>query len=321
MEKIEVLFADSKEYDNKSILNKLNKPVNKDLLDKIEQGITIEDLESITLAGFPVLKYKTQITIHGLFPELNNSYIFGYKNIFQNKNKSIGIKYNAIDEDKRQRIAKRLKCLGFFYRRNSQGTEFNIMEMITPENFESVKSKLLTLKNKIDSNLFYGHSCLWVGQSFGVKYLCFDLYINAIYEQNIEPFLNKLGATIELLQAKEDQKRKEYEEYKQKYEAERLERDNKKRLSLESKAEQIKILEQYPKVEKTNDPGMYILRQYDYNDNLIFKVVYIYLIKGKQKPRWNYKEYITIQEALNHIPSENWSDSIYLGKLTGRKIK
>lgn len=140
MERLETLFTTESNFDHKSILNKLDKPIDRTILDKIEAGITLENIEELTKQGIPVLKYKTQITIHGLFPELEKNYIFGYKNLFQNKNKSIGVKYNAIDEEKRQRIAKRLNCIGFYYRGNSQGTEFEIMERITPENFEAVKN-------------------------------------------------------------------------------------------------------------------------------------------------------------------------------------
>jgi hypothetical protein len=321
METVETIFTETTEYDSKSILNKFDKKISQTILDQIEAGLTLEQLDNIAKSGIPILKYKTQITIHGLFPELGNSYISGYKNLFQNKNKSIGVKYNAIDEEKRQRIAKRLKTLGFYYRRNSQGTEFNIMERVTPDNFEETKKRLLILKSKIDTSLYCGHCSLWVGKSFGCVYLMFDLYINAIYEANIEPFLNKMGATIELLQAAEVEEAQREAEYKRKYEEERKEAEAKKELSRASKADQVAILEAYKREEKTNEPGMYILRSFDYDNNLIFKVVYIYLPKGKQKPRWNKAEYITVQEALNHECKEGWNDSIYNGRVTGYKIK
>ena len=244
-----------------------------------------------------------------------------YTNLFQNKNLSIGVKYNAIDEEKRQRIAKRLKCIGFYYRRNSQGTEFNIMEVVTPENFEAVKSRFLKLRSKIDKSLYFGYTSIWLGQSWGAKYLCFDLYINAIYECNIEEFLNKLGATAELLQIAEAKKQAEEAEYQKRNEIERKEAEAKRKLSAENKSEQIEILQKYERVEKTSQPGMYILRTFDYDNNLVFKVMYIYLLKGKQKPRWNHKEYITVYEALKHECNESWSDKIYAGRLTGYKIK
>ena len=320
METIEILFKSETNFDHKSILNKLNKHIDKNILDQIESGITLEQLDNFNNSGIPILKYKTQITIHGLFPELSINSIFGYKNLFQNKNKSIGIKYNAIDEEKRQRIAKRLKTIGFYYRRNSQGTEFNIMEIINKDNFESLKIKFIGLSKNIDQSLYVGHYSMYIGQSFGVKYLCFDLYINAIYEKNIELFLNKIGATIELLQIAENKKQLEETEYKKVLEAERLNTQLLRETAYKNKSEEIAILEQYTKVEKTNLPGMYIQRSFDYNNNFVFKVVYIYLLKGKQKPRWNKTEYISVFDALNHECKDHWNDSIFASKLSGYLI-
>ena len=319
METIETIFTSKDNFDHKSILNKLNKRIDQSILDQIEQGITIEQLEQFK--KIPILKYKTQITIHGLFPDLNNNYCFGYKNIFQNKNKSIGIKYTAIDELKRQYIAKRLKTIGFYYRRNSQGTEFNIMEIINKDNFETIKKRFLDLSKNIDQNLYFGHYSMYIGQSFGVKYLCFDLHINAIYQNNIELFLNKLGATNELLEIAENKKKLEEIEYNKRLEIERNERIKKQEESKLNKSKDIEILESYTRVEKTNKPGMYILRTFDYNNELVFKVVYIYMLKGKQKPRFNRTEYLTINDALNHKCMEHYSDSIYSSKLTGYLIK
>jgi hypothetical protein len=108
MENIEQIFIKESNFDSKSILNKLDKNIDKSILEQIESGVTLEFLNQLSNKGIPVLKYKTQITIHGLFPELTNNYFLGYKNIFQNKNKSIGVKYNAIDENKRGLIAERL---------------------------------------------------------------------------------------------------------------------------------------------------------------------------------------------------------------------
>jgi len=320
MEIVETLFSKESNFDNKNILNRLDKPIDQTILNKIEQGVTSEELNNIINSGVPIFKYKTQITIHGLFPELSNSYILGYKNLFQNKNKSIGVKYNAIDEDKRQRIAKRLKCLGFHYNRNSQGTKFDIMEMINKDNFEEIKNRLISIKNNIDMSLFSGYCSLWAGQAWGCKYLCLDLNINIIFEANIEPFLNKLGATIELYNEIEARNKAEEEARRADWERERQEAQKAKEASASNKADQLKLLEQYQRVEKTNKPGKYILRDYNSENELIFKVVYLYLPKGKQKPRFNRKSFDTIQEAINYNPVESWNDSIYSSKLTGYKI-
>ena len=321
MKTIETIFTNETKFDHKNILNRLNKPIDQNILNQIESGITIEQIDILTSQNIPIFKYKTQITIHGIFSELQNNYSFGYKNIFQNKNKSIGIKYNAIDEEKRQRIAKRLQILGFHYHRNSQETCFDKMDHIILENFDSLKTSYLELKNKIDTTLFFGYCNIFIGESFGCKYLCFVLFINAIYENNIELLLNGMGATIELLELEETKKQIREAEYLKELENDRKKRIEAQNKSNESKKDQIELLQTYQRIEKTNLPGMYIVRNFDYENNLIFKVIYIYLLKGKQKPRWNYKEYMTVYEALKHECIENWSDRIYCGRLTGYKIK
>ena len=321
MKKIETIFSQKSKSDSKSILNKLNKKIDQSILDKIEAGITLENIEELTKSGIPVLKYHTQITVHGLFPELQNNYIFGYKNVFQNKNRSIGVKYNAIDEEKRQRIAKRLKCIGLSYNRSSQETKYTKMNRVDAENFEAIKRYYLELNNKIDSNLYFGNSLIWIGKAFGITYIVFELSINAIYERNIEEFLNKLGATSELLRQKEESDKKEAEELEKQYKKEAEERQKVKEAILKTMDSQIQELNKFPRIEKTSEPGMYILKQFNYKDELIFKVIYIYTIKGKQKPRYNKTEYNSVFDALKHNCTENWSDSIYSGRLTGRKIK
>ena len=321
MKRTEVLFKAKTDTDSKSILNKLNKKVDKAILDQVEAGVTIETLDKLSLSGVPILKYHTQITIHGLFDELSNNYIFGYKNLFQNKNKSIGVKYNAIDEAKRQRIAKRLRCIGFSYTRNSQETGFHISEHIDKDNFDEVKKRFIELKGKVNESLFYGSVCIWVGESFGAKYLCFDLNINAIYERNIEPFLNGMGATTNLFNELQKKRDDEQAAYEFKLGVDKAERDEAREQALNDNKGDLSLLANFNRVQKVNDPGLYLLRMFNYNNELVYKVIYLYMPKGKKKPRCNKTEYININEALSHEPKESYSDSIYGGKVTGYKLK
>jgi hypothetical protein len=83
------LFSKDSGFDTPKKINRSAEIVPKEILEEIENGITYETLNSINL---PVFKYKTQITIHGLFDQLTKNYIGSYKSIFQNANKSIGIK-------------------------------------------------------------------------------------------------------------------------------------------------------------------------------------------------------------------------------------
>lgn len=68
-------------------------------LKEIADGVTIERLESLTV---PVYQYSTQITIHGIFKDIPNDLVVaGYKSVFYNQNKSLGVKYIAIDGAKK----------------------------------------------------------------------------------------------------------------------------------------------------------------------------------------------------------------------------
>ena len=70
-------------YDSKNITNKGTNNTKKDALNEIEtKGVTLEFLNELKA---PVFKYRTQITIHGLFPELTNNYLGGYKTCFKIK--------------------------------------------------------------------------------------------------------------------------------------------------------------------------------------------------------------------------------------------
>jgi hypothetical protein len=321
MEKTQLLFKTKTKVDNKSIVNRLNKPVSNEILKKIESGVTLEDIDEMVKQGLPILKYHTQITIHGLFDDLTNNYIFGYKNVFQNKNRSIGVKYNAIDEEKRQRIDKRLGVLGFRYSRNSSSVTFSITEPVNEDNYTDVYNRLISIKNKIDLTLFYGGVYMYAGNLFGQKYLVLELVINAIYEKNIEPFLNKLGATKESVIESQKEHDAYWAEQKRKWEKEKADSDAKRKRQIDVHSEEIDWLKNNLKrVEKTNDLGVYIQRTFDYNDNLVFRVTMLYK-NGRQKfPRINKTEFSTLKGALRHNPKKSYSDSVFKGKLTGFKI-
>ena len=133
-----------------------------------------------------IFKYQTQITIHGLFPELNNSYLYNYKYLFQNKNKSIGVKYNAIDIEKKVKIAKYSSICGWAKYHNS--SEFSIFKQKRIDNNEQYQATLIEyndIANRIDKDLFFGRVYIYTGNSFGRIYLVINIELNAILYNNI----------------------------------------------------------------------------------------------------------------------------------------
>ena len=72
--------------------------------------MTLEALQDI---GVPVLRYSTQITIHGLIPAFNDAKrVGGYRNLIRNGNGSVGVKYGAIDAAKKDLIARSARATG-----------------------------------------------------------------------------------------------------------------------------------------------------------------------------------------------------------------
>lgn len=146
-------------FETRKVLNRSNVKISNDFITSIElNGLVSEELESVKV---PVYKYKTQVTLHGVFSEIGNDRIGGYKNIVLNGNKTLGIRYNAIDYEKKMELFNALRVHGNYktwsVSRNS--TEFNASVSMTGKNKEEILEKtreLLELQKKIDSTLFVG---------------------------------------------------------------------------------------------------------------------------------------------------------------------
>jgi len=153
---------------------------------KIEAGVSIEELDSI---GVPVLRYQTQVTIHGKLPDISgNGYINGYKSIVHNKNGSIGVRYTAIDGGKKGIILKvqRFTKCKLYARQNSQGMEL-IKSLPRDKTPEELKTLALSILSDIPTDLFIGS-----------KYIMRDIYggyyvvatFEAIPESNLWAFVS-----------------------------------------------------------------------------------------------------------------------------------
>lgn len=86
-------------------LNRSTKAIPQIYIDSIEGGeATSETINKLSML-VPIYTYKTCITIHGNFPEIERSRIGMYKNIIQNANGSVEIRYSAIDYTAKEEIA------------------------------------------------------------------------------------------------------------------------------------------------------------------------------------------------------------------------
>lgn len=194
-EKIEKVFDAESEYASKHKMNTCNKVVSQELLNKIEDGCSLETLEEVS-KGFDIFKYRTQITIHGLFPELSTRCIGRYVNIVQNKNKSVGIKYSAIDHEKKKRLYK-LVCDCTEYRITENSTTFHISQWIeldtsSEEAFKAPIKKAVDEINKIDRKLFYGSVHVYVLRGLFRTYAVKEINIKCFYERNFKEIVEQV---------------------------------------------------------------------------------------------------------------------------------
>lgn len=226
MKQLEQFFSIETEYDKKHKLNTCNKQVPLEYLASIEKGCSIEQLEEMMREKFDVFKYKTQITIHGIFPELSTNRIGLYVNLTQNKNKSIGVRYTAIDHDKKERLFCLLSKVSE-WRVQENSSQYYICKMEgLPNDWEKNRDKVLEIvrkyeaeAKKIDKSLFVGNVSCYVAQGLFYSYMCLVVNICCFYEKNFgKLFENLSGMTLEdgkkkyaAIQAEEKRKHDELE--------------------------------------------------------------------------------------------------------------
>lgn len=234
MKQIETFFELSN-YDSKNITNKGGEVINQTTLDKIEsEGVTLEFLQGLNV---PIFKYRTQITIHGMFPALSSNYIGRYKNLIQNKNLSIGVKWDAIDYSKKQKIYSTIcnHWKGWSKKYNSQ--EFFIYKMSNCfHDKETYKNYLEAAKadiSHIDKTLFFGNCGVYLSQStYGGYFLVTYINIGGILEKNVIPCIENITrSTMAEIEAKAAKRKADYDAAeiirKAKYDAEMAARKEK----------------------------------------------------------------------------------------------
>ena len=223
MKQIEPYFDKSNVCDKKHKLNTCKKIVPNEYLAKIENGCTLETLEEMMCQKFDIYKYGTQITIHGLFSELANNRIGGYVNLIQNKNKSIGVRYTAIDHNKKKRLFELLKKVGNWCVSQSSSNYYIYKMQALPtycshEQIFEIVENYISEANKIDTSLFFGNLSCYVAQDTFQDYVVLRVNVCCFYERNFEKlFENLSGMTFaagqkrsKAIDTENEQKRKAY---------------------------------------------------------------------------------------------------------------
>lgn len=230
MKNLETFFELSN-YDSKNITNKGSKVISQTDLNEIEtKGVTIEFLEALNV---PVFKYKTQITIHGLFPELKNNYLGGYKNLFQNKNLSIGVKWQVVDYAKKELIYKTIKKFDNNWRLQHNSTDYYIYKcsksFYTKEDYKIYLEAAKEEVKHIDKSLFFGNCGVYLSQHlYGGYFLVTYINLGAVKQENVnkcienicKASLNEISLKVKADEERAEKERKEAEEKR------RIEREN-----------------------------------------------------------------------------------------------
>lgn len=250
-------MLDSSAYDNKHINNLApDKNIPYSVIENLNKvGMTLENIDHLTSEGFPVCKYKTQVTVHGICPELKHEYIGGYKCLTVNQNQSLGIRWVGIDTDKKKRIGAIANKIAYVkekdenniatyhYYRDSTVTSLRLVICkvsykgwipYVPDKAKEIAEEFIKTVNDSTKGLFFGyaHTITTKETFFKPALYCVDIVILGIYEKQIETFIRKVYglseseykaklARFDELEAEYKEKRRQEEEESKRQEAEK----------------------------------------------------------------------------------------------------
>ena len=237
--KIENIFDASFAYDKKHKLNTSPKNLPLDIIKNINKGITLEQLNNLASKEYDIYKYSTQITIHGICKELTDNNVFLYKSLILNKNKSLGVKWAAVDAEKKSNICKTLEYFGWSTIQNS--TKFYPTKVVRFSNKEDAKKQCAVYRNIIDrigNNMFYGSYNIYIGEIFSMYFAVIELFINGIKQENVSPLLEKIldmdNETItNKINSIEAERKRKSDEFHELYLKEQKEKDERKKTLIE----------------------------------------------------------------------------------------
>lgn len=312
--KPEEILSNEVNIDTPKKLNRSEAKVPIDVINEIEtKGMSLERLESL---GLPIYKYQTQITVHGNFDGLTKERVGGYKNLTLNQNKTLGIRYNAIDAEKKKIISKALNLDRKYneeeskggFRANMDSKGFTISKYKTT----SEKSKAIEISNefKAEANAlpynFIGNKYVNIYSIYGMYYIEYTIHLNAINQAYLWDFISSItdsritaDSFVKLLKLQEEDEDKEKLEIEKKsQEREKLAKEKSQELISQSP---YNIIKELPKADEF---AVAIVPDSLYSEPEI-KVFYIF--KNKQNRRVfrikRYKNWSDVQPTINKEPT------------------
>ncbi len=222
------IFETSYGYDKKHKVNTSSSKVSDNVLNEIEtKGVSLERLNELSKQGIDIYKYRTQITIHGQFSELSNQYLGYYQCLIQNKNKSIGIKWNAVDFEKKSKIYSAMQNCDYTIEKKSNLWVARKMKSV--KNIDEAveySTKYMDIVKRIEKNIFYGTAnCYAMNIPYYGMFVVLEIDINAVLEKNLEKLFTQITEkTFAEVEAEAEVRRLEREaRYKKEREAREIE--------------------------------------------------------------------------------------------------
>lgn len=269
--KIQDLFEKVSVYDSKHIKNLSKKKVPQQLLNAVESGCSYETLLQLA-KGYPICKYQTQITVHGIFNDLGTRRVGAYVNLCKNKNQSLGIRWSAIDYKKKNELFTQICTVDWAWNIVKNSQQFYLEQMVRVKGQDEYNRTLAVFKQKaasIDTSLFTGSvSAYGMMDVWGRVYVVLDVVVNCFPLQNMQKITENItgkdaafiSSTLEIEKAKRIKQEKEYEQRVQEYERQRAEKKRLYKQQLEAWKEQNPIPESFRKVSNhTFQPGDIVL--------------------------------------------------------------
>lgn len=265
MKKIEELLNIDlgRKFDTPKKLNRSGKDIPQQIIEDLENGIfTAEMIEELG-KQFPIFHYRTCITIHGNWQDIDRTRIGGYKNVHQNQCRSLEVYYSAIDRDKIKEICHMkagLKC-NFRYMENSTDRVFRWSQTINKANYQAIREQMEPVAKSLVNLPIYGYINLYIAQGLWSNSLNLDIHPLAIKQENVKEFtLSLLGMTAEqYTEARAERDRQAIKEAEELKEANR-QREIKQAAMKAAAAEQLTALKpQIQHLEECNDLNKGIL--------------------------------------------------------------
>lgn len=228
-------------------------------LAEIEQGVTIERLESLQV---PVYQYSTQITIHGIFKDIPEDLrVCGYKSVILNGNGSLGVRYVAIDGAKKktlERIARIADDTYWNVNIDSQGCE--AYKIFHSSDSKNDKQRAIDCYKTTPDSLYIGGKRA-VGLLYGGYAVI--LSIGAIYDKNLWLLIKELTGISSQVEADKIEHDKEIERAES---WAKIEAENKIRQEQRNKVKEELTAQLTPMFTWVNNPdmGVFYSLSFDY---------------------------------------------------------